>query len=154
MRKLAITGAGLALAAVIGGTPCAIAEPVSTVRTQSGNTRCLMYSDTVACQYLPGFSQAPVDPPSNCPPPPGTYLQCTSGHHWDIASVTAGGAFRWDDANIPGTPQVVANDVVLNYGQVYHVQGWTINPAEDGTRFTNDGTGHGMFVSIENVYSF
>jgi hypothetical protein len=32
--------------------------------------------------------------------------------------------------------------------------GWTILPSSDGTRFTNDGTGHGMFVSIENVYSF
>ncbi len=27
-----------------------------------------------------------------------------------------------------------------------HLQGWAIVPSEDGTRFTNDGTGHGMFV--------
>jgi hypothetical protein len=108
----------------------------------------------VVCQYLPGFSQAPVDPPSNCPPPPGTYLRCTSGHHWDLATVTSGGAFKWDDGNIPGTTQAMANDVVLNYGQTYHLQGWTINPGEDGTRFSNDGTGHGMFVSIDNVSSF
>ena len=26
--------------------------------------------------------------------------------------------------------------------------------SEDGTRLTNDATGHGMFVSIENVSSF
>jgi hypothetical protein len=32
--------------------------------------------------------------------------------------------------------------------------GWTILPSSDGTRFTNDGTGHGMFVSIENVSPF
>jgi len=50
-----------------------------------------------------------------------------------------------------GTPQ---NDLVLNYGQTYHILGWTIVPSSDGTRFTNDGTGHGMFVSIENVKSF
>jgi hypothetical protein len=56
--------------------------------------------------------------------------------------------------DIPGWPQAVANDVVLTYGQTYHIQGWTIDPNSDGTRFTNDGTGHGMFVSIENVYSF
>jgi hypothetical protein len=30
----------------------------------------------------------------------------------------------------------------------------TIVTGSDGTRFTNDGTGHGMFVSIENVSSF
>jgi hypothetical protein len=46
------------------------------------------------------------------------------------------------------------NDLVLNYGQTYHVLGWTIVPTSDGTRFTNDGTGHGMFVSIENVKPF
>ena len=31
---------------------------------------------------------------------------------------------------------------------------WTIYPDATGTRFINDRTGHGMFVSIENVYSF
>ena len=46
------------------------------------------------------------------------------------------------------------NDVILNYGQTYHMLRCTILPSSDGTRFTNDGTGHGMFVSIENVYSF
>jgi hypothetical protein len=29
---------------------------------------------------------------------------------------------------------------------------WTIYPDETGTRFINDRTGQGMFVSIENVY--
>ncbi len=73
--------------------------------------------------------------------------------HWDLAVVHASGEFHWADGNIGGggTPQ---NDVVLNYGQTYQMQGWTIVANSDGTRFTNDGTGHGMFVSIENVYSF
>ena len=81
-------------------------------------------------------------------------LHCVSGIHWDLAVVNAAGAFHWEEGNIPGTPQVMANDVVLNYGQTYRLRGWTIVPTEDGTRFTNDGTGHGMFVSIENVYAF
>jgi hypothetical protein len=46
------------------------------------------------------------------------------------------------------------NDVILNHGQTYDVQGWTILANNDGTRFTNDGTGHGMFVSVKNVSSF
>jgi hypothetical protein len=29
-----------------------------------------------------------------------------------------------------------------------------LTPGYDGTRFTDDTTGHGMFVSVENVYSF
>ena len=67
--------------------------------------------------------------------------------------MTASGVFKWNDGNIGGggTPQ---NDLVLSYGQTYHLQGWTINPGEDGTRFTNDGTGHGLFVSIDNVSPF
>ncbi len=122
------------------------------VRTTSGKTRCDIGADAVVCQYLPGFPQAPVEPPSNCPPPPGTYLKCVQGAHWDIAVVNDVGGFRWDIGNIPGAQE--ENDHVLAYGQTYQARGWTILPTIEGTRFTNDRTGHGMFVSIENVYSF
>ena len=84
----------------------------------------------------------------------GTYLRCNSGIHWDLAVVISAGAFKWDNGNIPGTPEVMANDVILSYGQTYHLNGWTMIPAEDGTRFTNDSTNHGMFVSIDNVSPF
>jgi hypothetical protein len=76
------------------------------------------------------------------------------GQHWDVASVTSAGEFKWAEGNIPGTPEVMANDVVLNYGQTSHLNGWTIVPNEDGTRFTNDSTGHGMSVSVNNVSPF
>jgi hypothetical protein len=122
------------------------------VTTESGKTRCEVGSDVVVCQYSAGFPQAPVDPPINCPPPPGVFVRCTSGIHWHLAAVTSAGAFRWNEGNIPGTH--FANDVVLNYNQTYAAQGWTIVPTEDGTRFTNDSTGHGMFVNIDNVSSF
>jgi hypothetical protein len=39
-------------------------------------------------------------------------------------------------------------------GFVTAVASWTTLPSSDGTRFTNDGTGHGMFVSVENVAPF
>jgi hypothetical protein len=56
----------------------------------------------------------------------------------------------------PGTKATsgayIDQDVVLAYGKTYN--GWTILPTSDGTRFANDRTGHGMFVSIENVYAF
>ena len=154
LRKLnVLTVAVAAAAAPLGAVPNAIAD--SSVRTQSGNTRCEVTPSTVVCQYLPGFSQAPVEPGLKCPPPPGTSLRCGGpGIHWDLAVVTSAGSFRWDNGNIPGTPQATASDVILNYGQTYHLQSWTIIPNEDGTRFTNDGTGHGMFVSIDNVSSF
>jgi hypothetical protein len=97
-----------------------------------------------------GFPQAPTNPAMNCPPPPGTYLRCVGPSHWDQAVVHASGAFNWHDGNIG----VYSPDTTLSYGQIYDIQGWTIAPGEDGTRFTNDATGHGMFVSIDNVSSF
>lgn len=104
------------------------------MRTQSGAVRCIVISaelnngdSMVTCEHGPGFAQAPAGP---------------YGEHFDEAVIRASGG---------GTPQ---NDMVLNYGQTYHVLGWTIVPTSDGTRFTNDGTGHGMFVSIDNVKSF
>jgi hypothetical protein len=44
--------------------------------------------------------------------------------------------------------------VVRVYGQTYRFNGWTIVSTFDGTRLTNDGTGHGMFVAIDGVSSF
>ena len=137
LQKLFVFGGAATVMALFCAAPSAIADP--SVRTQSGNTRCLAWPGSVVCQYLPGFAQAPVD---------------SSGIHWDLAVVTSAGEFNWAEGNIPGSPEVMANDVVLNYGQTFHLNGWTIIPSEDGTRFTNDGTAHGMFVSINNVSSF
>jgi hypothetical protein len=36
----------------------------------------------------------------------------------------------------------------------YRAVGWTIVADSGGTTFTNDGTGHGMFVSTERVDFF
>ena len=60
------------------------------------------------------------------------------------------GAFRWELGNLNvGNPTTT-----MAYGQTYHRGNWTITPDETGTRFVSDRTGHGMFVSIENVSSF
>jgi hypothetical protein len=42
----------------------------------------------------------------------------------------------------------------MQYGHTYHRGNWSIYHDDNGTRFTNDRTGHGMFVSIESVYAF
>jgi hypothetical protein len=150
MKRIVLVAAAVAALSIVG-IPLAHAEQY--VRTESGKVRCDVQPDRVGCQYLPGFPQAPVDPPPNCPPPPGTYLRCGGpGIHWDIANVTSGGGFSWMNGNIPGAhPE---NYTVLNYGQNYDILGWTVLPSSDGTRFTNDATGHGMFVSVENVAPF
>lgn len=133
--------------------PCGVAAPAfQYVRSESGRLRCDVHPDNVVCEASgpdsTGFPQAPITlPESQCRNP------CPGGIHQDLAVVTPSGALHWDDGNIGGggTPQ---NDLVLSYGQTFHILGWTILPSSDGTRFTNDATGHGMFVSVENVSSF
>ena len=94
----------------------------------------------VACQTSAmaenyGFLQAPM----------------TSGSsHMHLAVVDATGQFRWDDGNIPGSREAAAKDIVLNYAQNYNINGWTIWPSGDGTRFTNDTTGHGMLAQLSS----
>lgn len=129
---------------VYGPVPRAVAASGVYVRTESGITRCVIKPDEVACeaggdtQTHTGFLQAP--------------MVTDMSFHWDLAIVTTAGNFRWADGNI-GTAYP-NGDMVLNYGTTYHFNGWTVEGSSDGTRFTNDGTGHGMFVSIQNVFSF
>jgi hypothetical protein len=43
--------------------------------------------------------------------------------------------------------------VTLDY-LTYSAVGWTIQAGEDGTRFTNGRTGHGMIVTVDAVQAF
>lgn len=145
-RLLGVPVTAFALATAPGVVPVASATDSQSVRTQSGKVRCLVNSNDIAhgggplvvCEYNSGFPQAPA----------------TSGMHWNLAVVKASGAFNWDTGNIGGSPEALASDVVLRYGQTYRLNSWTIVPTFEGTRFTNDRTGRGMFVSIDNVYAF
>jgi hypothetical protein len=137
----------LTIAGLPGVIAPAYANDSQSVRTQSGKVRCLVNSNDVAhgggplvvCEYNPGFPHAPAS---------------ATGTHWNLAVVKGTGAFNWDAGNIGGSAEALADDIVLNYGQTYHINGWTILPSFDGTRFVNDRTGHGMSVSIDNVQSF
>jgi len=43
--------------------------------------------------------------------------------------------------------------ITLDY-KTYSAVGWTIEASEDGTRFANNGTGHGMVIAVEGVQAF
>ena len=60
--------------------------------------------------------------------------------------MTADGSLRWIVGNLGNIPAVT-----MDY-PTYQAEGWTMR-RERGTRFTNDGTGHGMFVRTEQVDS-
>lgn len=100
------------------------------IETKSGLTRCQISADSVGCEAQ--FANSPM----------------ADGGRANGVSVTAGGAVRWVLGNLGDIPVVT-----LDY-RTYHAQGWTISATSDGTRFTNDGTGHGMFVSIDEVDAF
>lgn len=131
-------GIASAMAAVglsgIGSLPVATADAGQYVRTQSGNFRCLVSAtgegtgidgSVVACEQRGGRVGIIVD---------------------------AAGNFESRQGNIGGA--YIERDLVLVYGRTYQVQGWTIVADSGGTRFVNNATGHGLFLSLENSYTF
>jgi len=115
--------------------------PAQYVSTMSGEVRCGIKATQVACNRTAGegFLQAPT---SGKP----------AGWHWGMATISPDGSFNWVDGNIGGA--YINQDITMNYGQSYTYNGWTLLASSDGTRITNNATGHGMFVSIQNTYPF
>jgi len=100
------------------------------IETKSGMTRCQINKDTVGCEAP--FTNSPLQ----------------DGEHANGVSINANGKVQWVLGNLGAIPTVQ-----IDY-KTYQAQGWTINASTDGTRFTNDKTGHGMFVSIDKVNTF
>jgi hypothetical protein len=100
------------------------------IETKSGKTRCQVSKAEVGCESQ--FANAPV----------------VDGFPANGVNVTADGAMRWITGNLGDIPVVT-----LDY-RTYRAVGWTIAAGSDGTRFTNDRTGHGMFISTDGVQVF
>jgi hypothetical protein len=125
------------------------------VQTPSPPMRCEVGSDddsgvpgvpgmgpNVVCQTA-GFPQSPMNP-APYPGWPGDPLVL----HQDQAIITASGQFTWRTANLGMAPPSQPDIVVVNE-QTYHFVGWTVAPTGEGTTFTNDATGHGMFIASD-----
>lgn len=100
------------------------------IETKSGQTRCQLNEDEVGCEAQ--FTNSPV----------------VDGMHANGVRLSASGTVEWIVGNLGDIPVVT-----LDY-RTYRAVGWTIDASEDGTRFTNDRTGHGMVVAIEGVQTF
>lgn len=100
------------------------------IETKSGKTRCQISEAEVGCE-----SQFDNSIEVNGMPANGV-------------KITAEGSMTWVVGNLGNIPVVT-----LDY-QTYHALGWTITAGNDGTRFTNDDTGHGMFVNTSGVEVF
>ncbi|MFI5508960.1 hypothetical protein ACIA48_15925 [Mycobacterium sp. NPDC051804] len=145
IRRLAVAMFSLGLVTGVahnGLIPLADASPgAQNVTTESRAVRCMVSTPSVVCQRnsAEGFPDNPI----------------VDGSRGNIVSVTTSGALKRGGGNIPGADENDPRlDLVLPYDQNLNFYGWTIAPTFDGTRFTNDSTGHGMFVSIGEVSAF
>jgi hypothetical protein len=100
------------------------------IETKSGKTRCQINDDEVDCEST--FTNSPV----------------IAGTHANGVRLSASGELHWLVGNLGDIPVVT-----LDY-RTYHAVGWSIDARENGTRFTNDRTGHGMVVAVDGVQAF
>lgn len=132
MKKIAVAALGIAALAL---APWASADPTAghdaKVKVQTPSMLCEIGSDDAT----PG-----VGPNVICQ---GRFVQASPDD--DQAFVTASGQFSYRSANIGVGYNHPPFDTLVP-GQTYHIQGWTVVAGGDGIRFTNDGTGHGMFI--------
>lgn len=137
MKIKALSGAAGVLLLACAPVAVANAADTSNYQTQSGKVLCAVTPnsslvglgpDAVVCQGE--FSVAPTN--------------------YNSAVTTGNGSFRWEQGNIA----VDDPTTFMTYGSTYHRGGWTIYHDSSGTRFTLDKTGHGMFVSIDDVHPF
>jgi hypothetical protein len=140
---------GAALVAPIAFVVCAlpvqaVADASSPALLQFDGVLCSVSANdvprggepTVACQLTNGqpFAQAPF---SETKPNPRLTL----------AVVRAGGQFQWDLGSVAG-----GQPTNLSVGQTYHANGWTILAAEGRSTYSNDATGHGMWIGPDYVH--
>ncbi len=100
------------------------------IETKSGQTRCQIDEQAVGCEAP--FTNSPMQ----------------DGVRANGVNLTADGDVEWIVGNLGDIPVVT-----IDY-RTYSAVGWTIVATSDGTRFTNQRTKHGMFVSIEKVETY
>jgi hypothetical protein len=102
------------------------------VESKSGLVRCSFNAELVACQTSAD-----------------NWARGADGQPFHVASVTSDGHFQWVKADLGALEGIVTME-----HQTYGAEGWTIIATADGTKFTNDRTGHGMSVSGEAAEPF
>lgn len=134
----------------LAATPFASADAGQRLTTQSGKLECAVFAS------YPG-----TGPNLKVSIPAGSFAMCAPRFGIDdprpawpvlgMAVVDSAGDLTFH--RIEGPPASGGN-LVMRYGQTYNFAGWTIAAGSDGTRFTNDRTGHGMFISFDVIYAF
>ncbi|MBU8824783.1 hypothetical protein [Mycolicibacterium goodii] len=105
---------------------------VTYIRTESGHTLCGIAGDHVNCTVR--F----VNPPMT-----------SSGDVANSVALNQDGSFTYLAADLG----VIAPPHSVQYDQTYIVNGWAVEAFNDGTRFTNNLTNEGFWVSVTEVDS-
>ncbi|MUL82038.1 MULTISPECIES: hypothetical protein [unclassified Mycolicibacterium] len=113
-----------------GTTPLQPQNGYVFIETKSGKTRCQLSKQEVGCES--DFTNSPM----------------IDGSHANGVRLTPGGQINWVLGNLGDIPVVT-----LDYRK-YSAVGWTIDASTDGTRITNDSSGHGMVIAVEGVKTF
>lgn len=113
-----------------GATPLQPENGYVFIETKSGKTRCQLSKQDVGCES--DFTDAPM----------------IEGERANGVRLTPDGQIKWVMGNLGDIPVVT-----LDYRK-YSAVGWTIDAGENGTRISNDSTGHGMTIAVEGVKTF
>ncbi|MBN3511138.1 hypothetical protein JYB55_20110 [Mycolicibacterium septicum] len=125
----ALTAPGVAAADEIQPTG---PNGISYIRTESGRTLCGIEGDRVNCTVQ--F----VNPPL-----------ASTGDIANSVSLNQNGTFTYLAADLG----VIDPPHLIRYDQTYTTNGWAVEAFNDGTRFTNNRTNEGFWVSATEVNS-
>lgn len=97
------------------------------IATKSGKTRCQIGMTEIDCQA------------------PFTNTPFVGGHRANGVAFRSDGTYEWVVGDLGDIPVVT-----LDY-RTYQALSWTIDASYAGTRFTHNGTGRSVFISIDEV---
>ncbi|AJR30135.1 hypothetical protein [Mycolicibacterium fortuitum] len=130
----ALLGGSMAAAGVAAADQILPTGPhgVTYIRTESGRTLCGIEGDHVNCTVQ--F----VNPPLS-----------STGDIANSVSLNQNGSFTYLAADLG----VIDPPHLIRYDQTYIANGWAVEAYSDGTRFTNNRSNEGFWVSVTEVNS-
>ncbi len=144
-----VIAASGALAALVAFplAPSAAADNGQVLLVDNGQVRCQVSADDVArgggpmvvCQRTDGlpFAQS-------------SWSAEKYSERLPVAVKLGSGEFYWAKGSVPDA----AGATVLNTGQSLRIDGWTIEAQRLRTRFSYDGSGHGIYVNKADINQF
>lgn len=128
----AILGGSLAAAGVAAADEILPTGPtgVTYIRSESGRTMCGVQGDAVNCTVQ--FVNPPVT---------------ASGDVANSVTLNQDGSFTYLAADLG----MIDPLHTVFYDQTYIANGWVVEAFSDGTRFTNNRTNEGFWISVDDV---